>query len=133
MFKHAIQLKSIPKEPETSEVLQFQSGDVVMVECAGNEPYDIFDDKAITRQNSGLQTLSGKSKQEKKKLSSFLQLNSLHLINLMHKEERKLLLLNSRPIKCFTNERMESKCQVIRNLGISLLQVKIILKLFNQS
>ena len=44
-------LKTIPKELETSNVLNLRSDDFIMMEAACNEPSDIFDDKAILRQN----------------------------------------------------------------------------------
>ena len=88
-------LTSIPQESETSEVLQFQSGDDVTMESASNKPYAIFDDEVLDK-TCRLQTQSRKSRQGKKKLSSFLQLNNLQHISPIHKEKRKSLQLNSR-------------------------------------
>ena len=40
-------LRANPKEPETSNVLNLRSDDFITMEAACNEPYDIFDAKAI--------------------------------------------------------------------------------------
>ena len=40
-------LKPIPQQLESSEVLKLQSVNLVSMESASNEPFDIFDDKAI--------------------------------------------------------------------------------------
>ena len=42
-------LKTIPQERESSEVLKLQLVDTVSLESASNEPFDIFDEKAIVR------------------------------------------------------------------------------------
>ena len=42
-------LKSIPKEPGISKA--FQLDDSICIEAASNEPYDIFDEESVIRQN----------------------------------------------------------------------------------
>ena len=86
--------KTVPQELESSEVFKLQSADIESMESARNEPFDIFDDKAIVRQNTRTSNPVKSFKPGRKRLLN-LQLSKKHqYLNQIHKEEKKLFLFN---------------------------------------